>query len=105
MNGVTFEDVLPQMGILGKRVRDVVSGLEGVAASVCFDLYGCVQIAVTPPAKDGKLEVGNWFDYHRLEVLDENRVMPLPSFQQALMPAQQRTEETGPSDKPASNRY
>ena len=34
--------------VLGYRVKDKVTGYTGVATSVCFDLYGCVQVTVNP---------------------------------------------------------
>jgi hypothetical protein len=72
------------MKLLGLKVRDAVTGFEGVVSSVCFDLYGCVQAVVTPPmaAKDaGKLEDSRWFDTKRLAVLDSRPVMEVPTFE------------------------
>jgi hypothetical protein len=68
--------------ILGFRVRDKVTGFVGVATSVVFDLYGCVQAAVTPPGvdKDGKTFMGHWFDTTRLVITDVRRVMPIPDY-------------------------
>lgn len=54
--------------LLGYRVRDKVTGFEGVVTSIGFDLYGCVQAVVTPPAKDGKQEDSRWYDTHRLSI-------------------------------------
>ena len=67
--------------LLGLKVRDGVTGVEGVVTSVCFDLYGCVQVAVQPRGtKDGKLEDGRWFDEKRIKVLDKKPVMDVPTF-------------------------
>lgn len=85
--------------ILGFKVKDKVTGFEGVAASVCFDLYGCVQIAVTPAAKDGKLEDGRYFDIQRLTVESSERVMPIPSF--AALATAEGVHKKGPAEKPA----
>jgi hypothetical protein len=68
--------------LLGKKVRDKVTGFEGIVSSVGFDLYGCVQAVVTPVmAEKGKLEPGQWFDTKRLFVLDDSPVMTVPTFE------------------------
>jgi hypothetical protein len=50
--------------LLGCKGKDKVTGYEGIISSVSFDLYGCVQLALTPPAKKGETELkhGHWFD-------------------------------------------
>jgi hypothetical protein len=79
--------------ILGRSVRDTVTGFEGVAESVCFDLYGCVQILVRPglDKKEGKLKEPGWFDEKRLVKVGKKRVMSAPTFETV----------PGPADKPA----
>lgn len=83
--------------LLGFTVRDVVSGYEGVAESISFDLYGCVQIAIRPPApkpENGKMAEypdGRWFDAKRLKGVSLLPVMEVPTFE---------TEPGGPADKP-----
>ena len=73
-------------GYLGYKARDRVTGFNGVITSMGFDLYGCVQAAITPTItvddKTGKQEhqAGHWFDCNRLELLTEDRVIPLPDF-------------------------
>ena len=83
------------LDILGYKVRDRVTGFVGVATSVCFDLYGCVQVVVRAEVKDGKIEEGSWFDHKRLEICARplqlgvteaqvkppERVMPMPTFE------------------------
>ncbi len=65
---------------LGMRVRDRITGYEGIASSIGFDLYGCIQVAINPGIQsDGKLGEVIWFDTNRLEVVSNDRVMPLPS--------------------------
>jgi len=93
--------------LLGKTARDRVTGFEGVVSSVSFDLYGCIQAAVTPSVdKDGKTRDGHWFDVNRLEITDETRRMPVPAF--AKTPPQfGRTPAThthGPAEKPSGKR-
>lgn len=92
--------------LLGKTARDRITDFRGVVSSISFDLYGCVQVALSPPVdKEGKLVDGRWFDVHRLEVVDENRKMPLPAFSTELAkfgntPAE---HQHGPAEKPARN--
>lgn len=80
--------------ILGFKVRDRVTGFAGVASTVSFDLYGCVQVVVTPEAKDGKRADSEWFDHKRLEKTSTEPVMPVPNFGQAV------GDESGPAEKP-----
>lgn len=66
--------------LLGRNAVDKVTGFDGVITSVCFDLYGCVQVVITPPVTPGgDLKSGNWFDVGRVTVSDE-AVMPVPTF-------------------------
>lgn len=82
--------------LLGFKVRDVVSGFEGIAESISFDLYGCIQIALRPEldkkAKPGEFPEGRWFDAKRLKPISKTPVMPVPDFNQP---------EIGAADKPA----
>lgn len=55
--------------LLGKMVRDQVTGFEGIATAKLIFLYGCNQYGVTPQVKDGKLEESHYFDEGRLEVV------------------------------------
>lgn len=86
---------------LGLIVKDKITGATGVAESVCFDLYGCVQVAIKPRGmdKDGKPQDGRWYDVNRIEVLGEARVMPVPLF--AAMDSRPANYDHGPADKPA----
>ena len=69
---------------LGHKVKDRVTGFTGIATTLSFDLYGCVQAVVSQEknVKDGEQKLGDnhWFDVKRLEILSEEPVMPLPSF-------------------------
>lgn len=68
------------ISLLGLRATDKVTGRHGVITSVCFDLYGCVQAVVQPPAKEnGEHVEGQWTDVSRLEV-NTDRVMAVPDF-------------------------
>lgn len=82
--------------LLGLKAKCKVTGYEGVIESLSYDLYGCVQAALRPPAhsKDGetKLGDGRWFDVKRVEILDRTPVMGVPDFTKP---------EIGAADKPA----
>lgn len=74
--------VQKHLGLLGHAVEDRVSGFSGIVASVSFDLYGCIQLVVTPRVgADGKNGDSQWFDVSRLRVLDGDPVMPTPNYE------------------------
>lgn len=86
------------LNLLGFRVRDRVSGFEGVVASVCFDLYGCIQAIVHPGLQaDGKLGDQSWFDVNRLEIVSAEPVMNRPNFEFGEVAKGNK----GAADKPA----
>lgn len=83
--------------LLGFKVRDVVTGFEGVAECVSFDLYGCVQYLVRPAVKtkdQANPADARWFDAKRLCATSTNTVMPVPDF----------TNPPGGTDKPQMSR-
>lgn len=56
---------------LGDRVRDWVTGLEGIATARVEYLGGCIQYCVQPKVgKEGKMMESHCFDVGRLEVID-----------------------------------
>ena len=73
--------------LLGKKVKDVITGTKGIATAVSFDLYGCIQIVIKK--KDG---TGDWYDVGRIKILSDKRVLPLPNFKD--------WKEKGPENKP-----
>lgn len=88
--------------LLGYHVVDKVTGFDGIADSVTFDLYGCIQILVRPKGVNDKGETKScgWFDVNRLKRYDDSdRVMPVPDFGQSKAERITRME-TGPADKP-----
>lgn len=53
---------------LGNKVRDIVTGFQGIATVKAEYLTGCVQFGVTPDVStDGKIPDTVWFDDKRLE--------------------------------------
>ena len=71
------------MKLLGHKVKDAVTGFEGVVESICFDLYGCVQAIVRPPLdkkKPQELGDARYFDTKRLTAISSKPIMAVPSF-------------------------
>lgn len=88
--------------LLGYKVKDAVTGFEGVVSSVSFDLYGCVQAIVTPATvnKDGKIGDSHWFDVKRLIKTSKKPVMAVSSFE-----GKTPTSVNGPEKKPAMTQH
>ena len=69
------------MSLLGTKAKDAVTGFHGVITTLSYDLYGCIQVVITPPTgKDGQTKEGHWFDVTRLIITDHTPVMVLPDF-------------------------
>ena len=69
--------------LMGYKCRDVVTGFEGVAESISYDLYGCIQIDLRPSYKrTDDYPVGRWFDAKRVARIDLEKkpVMEWPEF-------------------------
>lgn len=57
---------------LGSRVKDTITGFEGVAIGRTIWLYGCERICVEPTTlREGKPIEERWFDDQRVELLEE----------------------------------
>jgi len=57
---------------LGMKVRDVVTGYEGIATSRTIYMRGCDRFSVSPPVgADGKLLEQEAFDEPDLEIVDD----------------------------------
>lgn len=94
--------------MLGYRFRDRITYFEGVAESISFDLFGCVQIALKPQItkdKDGAptMHDGRWFDASRLVQSSHERVMEVPTFAR-IDPTETRNAAPGPADKSSYQR-
>ena len=85
--------------LLGFSAEDKITGFKGVIDSVCFDLYGCIQISLKPKMdKEGKIETGYWFDVSRLKIDIKKRIVDLPDFYRGYVADGLK----GPADKPTS---
>lgn len=61
--------------VLGSKVRDTITGFEGVAIGVTFWLTGCARLGVKPVGlHEGKTIEAEWFDEDRLEVMTASQL-------------------------------
>lgn len=74
-----YEDVI---NLLGYKARDKITKQDGVISSVSFDLYGCVQVLLTPlKVKNGEdIKVHGWFDINRIEIIKNKKIMNFPEY-------------------------
>lgn len=63
--------------MLGARVKDTITGFEGIATGRSEFLNGCVSICIAASelSKDGEPKI-EWFDEQRLEVIDPAAFKP-----------------------------
>jgi len=55
---------------LGSKVKDKITGFEGLATGLCRYITGCTQVLVQPSVKpDGEFVDCRWMDEPRLEVI------------------------------------
>lgn len=75
---MNLKNVLKHLALRGYRVDDKVSRLQGVVTDVSFDLYGCIQALITPPAgPDKKPRLAYWYDVKRLALSPDRIVTPV----------------------------
>lgn len=84
--------------ILGKKVRDIVTGFKGIAIAYTEYLTGCNNIGVSPGVgKDGKPGEAQWFDETRIEILDNGIREKFAEKKKAFKTA----TDGGPQEHPA----
>jgi len=83
---------------LGKKVRDKVTSFTGIVTSVSYDLYGCIQLLVTPEVDNKHMtkQDSYWYDINRVDIVNNKRVMPLPKFNKSIS----MEDIAGPANKP-----
>jgi hypothetical protein len=60
------------MKVLGSKVKDEVTGFEGIGVSFTEWMYGCNRVGIESLAlKDGKPIPPQYFDEQRVEILEE----------------------------------
>lgn len=61
--------------MLGNKVKDIVSSLEGIATAEYTSISGYLQIGIRPEAKeDGSVSEAYYVDIQQIEVLEERVV-------------------------------
>ena len=59
--------------LLGRKMRDVITGFTGRVVGYVTYLTGCNQALLTPQVdKEGKPVEAEWFDEQRLEYVDDS---------------------------------
>ncbi len=58
--------------MLGKKVKDIITGFEGIVTGRAQYITGCDQLLVQPISKSGEYIEGRWFDDMRLDVVDDD---------------------------------
>ncbi|KKL98923.1 hypothetical protein LCGC14_1819580 [marine sediment metagenome] len=86
------------MELLGLKVEDKVTKQKGIVTSIAYDLYGCIQVSITPEDKGAKGEEALlmiWYDLVRIKVLSKKPVIKVPDFEDM-----EEEEIQGPAIKP-----
>lgn len=72
---------------LGQKVRDRVTGFEGIVVNKVEYLNGCIQFCVKPRCgEDGKMSAGEYIDDAQLEVVDDDGIIVDVSADGGAMP-------------------
>lgn len=85
---------------LGFKAKDKVTGAKGMISTVCFDVYGCIQVILDPQKvnKDGTVgkNIG-WIDINRVQIEGKKRFFEPPDFN---IKYKKEKEIHGPAEKP-----
>lgn len=77
------------LSLLGFEGEDEVTGVRGTVTSVCFDLYGGIQVVLTQKVnKRGKVLRPHWIDVTQLSLYGNIPVMKSPDFLNTKGPAE-----------------
>jgi hypothetical protein len=69
--------------LLGKKAKDKITGAIGIITSICFDLYGCIQVIISPQKineKGEEIKPIGWIDINRIKIINNTRIMNYPDF-------------------------
>lgn len=62
--------------MLGKRVKDVVTGMTGIAVQRIEYMNGCIQYLIQPEKlKDGIPTETRWFDEEQVELVSTKKIV------------------------------
>lgn len=84
------------LDVLGLPAKDKVTGFKGIISSISFDLYGCIQVVITPKSEDGTMKDGHWLDSGRVTITSRKRVMEISNFGDKNI----LEYDKGPAEKP-----
>jgi len=94
-------DLKKCFAFLGCRVKDRITGFEGIATSVGLELYGACSISVNPGmGKDNKLGDTYWVELPRLMQVSTTPVLSPPNFEYGEIAEGLK----GPESKPSPTR-
>ena len=84
---------------LGDRVRDPISGFQGIVIGITTWLHGCIRIGVQPEKldKDGKPSEDKWFDQSQLVLVKAGVHKPMVLGVQEAPAPEERRSSGGPS--------
>lgn len=87
---------------LGDRVRDRITGFEGIVIGITEWLYQCRRPIVQPSGltTDGKLRDTSSFDEDQLEIIEIGAFTPKVVVQPPALPAPVKARTGGPRDVP-----
>lgn len=92
-----MNEIINNVDLLGFNAEDKVTGFKGVITTMSFDLYGCIQAAITPKVdKGGNILDGRWFDITRLKI-GKRCAMEVPNFSKGYIAEGRK----GAAEKPA----
>ena len=60
----------------GDKVKEKVTGFEGIITGTVYYITGCNQYLITAKSQDGKEPVALWYDEGRLELLPSGSIRP-----------------------------
>ena len=78
-----MDNIKKHFSMLGYNAMDKVTKVEGIITSISFDLFGCIQVVLTPP-HDSQV-TPRWYDIRRIKILDNERVMDCPNFDEGYI--------------------
>ena len=92
--------------MIGKEVKDIITGFEGIAIGCTLWLTGCVSVGIQPKAdKDGKKTEVEWFDENRIDVVGPGVSREIvDGIRIAQKTAKTRAESGGPQPTPGDGR-
>lgn len=88
---------------LGRKGTDRITGISGVITSLCFDLYGCIQVALNPGLdKDGKHQDSCWYDIQRIATDETAAHVMKARYEDIISKKKPEDYNHGPAEKPAA---